>query len=806
MFRHGNQLHQTTPKTHYKLYKAGKLWLTAAITTVAITGGAIVTAQAATTTSDDTTPQTTETADKSQSDQPVTTDITDTDFSKTDTNSESTPPDEATGDDTQSNTDEDSSSQDQPASDPTEDINSNNLLKDDDEDDQPDDPVETTSESDETSVSNGSKIDTDKISALSVTAPRQAREVAVTAPTAVPLTTVPKVSNFYVDITNGMVTTYGAYAPILLMPYFFGGSNGLAVNDPLYGFYVVMPAGTSATLDDFKKGASEYATAIQKYADIQSLDVFQLGNTTDGRQAFYFRPNDGAKVTYVDPAAKYKDQTKMILPIKTTTDRSYTSVSANAGNLAEVSETGVLFAGIGDLTKSLSGGYVSIPVSSLGDNIGAPDANIEGIALTSGGTSMKRVVNYVESNVTDTYTVYDASNGNQLLTSTPVSVTGNSGTSYKVTLADLGLSTTDYWEPSLKLADGTPVGTITRTASQIEYKAPAAGATLNATGGQAYTVYVTRIQTALAPKDSTLVAGPKAKWDSSTNLESAIGPDGTPLQISDLTVNGKVDTTQTGKYTVTFSYLDAQGNTTTSAPATINVTTSPLAIQTDTSPVTLPSGSSWTTGTGITGLTGSDGQPVSVADALSSQALTETIQDAGGQTVTAIDSAKAGTYTVTYTYTDDLGNTVTATVPVTVSAPATTDPGDGSGTTTPGNGTGTTNPTEPNPGTDPTDPTTPPTVPTDPQPGKTPRPVTKPTTGQRPGIVSQKPHYRAATRAKAPRHLASGYVKTSSSTQTSTTTKSTNTLPQTNEQSTWWAALGALLLSITSVLGFRRRW
>lgn len=804
MFRHGNQLHQTTPRTHYKLYKAGKLWLTAAITTVAITGGAIVTAQAATSTTDGSTPQATEAADKSQSDQPAVTDTVENNSTENEPNSESTPPDTTTDDD-QSNGDEDLSAQDEPLSETDEETQSNDLSNDDDTVVQPEDPTETTSKSKEKSIPDDSKIDTDKISTLSMTAPRQAREVAVTAPTAVPLTTVPKVSNFYVDITNGMVTTYGAYAPILLMPYFFGGSNGLAVNDPLYGFYVVMPAGTSATIDDFKKGASEYVTAIQKYSDIQSLDVFQLGNTLDGRQVFYFRPNDGAKVTYADSTAKYKDQTKMILPIKTTSDRSYTSVSANAGNLDEVSQTGVLFAGIGDLTKSLSGGYVSIPVSSLGDNIGAPDANIEGIALTSGGTSMKRVVNYVESDITDTYTVYDSSNGNQLLTSSPVSVTGHSGTSYQVTLADLGLSTTDYWEPSLKMADGSPVGMITRTASQIEYKAPTAGAALTATGGQAYTVYVSHIQTALTPKNSTLVAGPKAKWDPNTNLESAIGPDGTPLQASDLTINGKVDTTQPGTYTVTFSYLDAQGNTTTSAPATITVNLSPLAIQTDTSPVTLPSGSSWTTGTGITGLTGSDGQPISVSDAVSRQALTATIQDANGQPVTAIDSAKAGTYIVTYTYTDDLGNTVTATVPVTVSAPATTDPGDGSGSTTPGNGTGTTNPTNPNPGTDPTGPTTPPTRPTDPQPGKTPQAVTKPTTGQRPGTISLKPHYRPAIRAKAPRHLTSGYVK-SSSTKASTTAKTTNTLPQTNEQSTWWAALGALLLSITSVLGFRRRW
>ncbi|WP_125547486.1 KxYKxGKxW signal peptide domain-containing protein [Levilactobacillus lindianensis] len=799
MFRHGNKFHQPTPKTHYKLYKAGKLWLTAAITTIAITGGAIVTAQAATTATDDSTALTTEAANDLQSDKSTTMGTPQSDDPQTESNSDTTPSEPTTGKD--GLPDDGSSSQDKPADDSAEDIHSDDVTQEDKGADQPE-STETKSESKENPVSNDSKIDTDKI----VTPLRRAREATAPTPTAVSLTNLPQLSNFYVDITNGMVTTYNADAPILLMPYFFGGSKGMAVDNPLYGFYVVMPDSTTATLTDFKKGAAQYVTTIKKYANIQSLDVFQLRNTRDGRQVFYFRPNDGAKVTYADSTAKYKDQPKMILPIRTTSDRAYTSVSANAGSLAEVSKTGVLFAGIGDLTKPLSGGYVSVPVSSLGDNIGAPDANIEGIALTSGGISMKRVVNYVESNITDNYTVYDASNGNQLLTSTPVPVIGHSGTSYKVTLADLGLSTTDYWEPSLKLADGTPVGNVTRTASQIEYRAPVAGSTLTAPGGQAYTVYVSRIQTTLTPKNSTLVAGPKAKWDLMTNLETAIGPDGTPLQASDLTVNGKVDTTQPGPYSVTFSYLDAQNNKTTSDPATIIVTASPLAIHAATAGVTLPAGATWTAGTGITGLTGSDGQPVSVTDALSRQALTATIQDADGQPVTTIDPAKAGIYTVNYTYTDDLGNTVTATVPVTVSAPTTTDPGDGTGTTMPGNGTGTTKPTDPNHGTDPTEPTIPPTIPTDPQPGKTPQPTGKPTTGQRPGLVSQKPTYYSTTQPSTPRRLASGYAKTSSSTNDSTTTSTSTTLPQTNDQSTWWTALGALLLSITSALGFRRRW
>lgn len=61
-------------------------------------------------------------------------------------------------------------------------------------------------------------------------------------------------------------------------------------------------------------------------------------------------------------------------------------------------------------------------------------------------------------------------------------------------------------------------------------------------------------------KDSTLTAGPSAKWNASDNFVSATDQDGTAVDFKDIKVDGTVDTTKAGTYKVTYSYTDASGN------------------------------------------------------------------------------------------------------------------------------------------------------------------------------------------------------------------------------------------------------
>lgn len=85
---------------------------------------------------------------------------------------------------------------------------------------------------------------------------------------------------------------------------------------------------------------------------------------------------------------------------------------------------------------------------------------------------------------------------------------------------------------------------------------------------QTITVTVTKSQAGLTVKDSTLTAG--GTWTAADNFVQATDATGQTLTLSAVTVSGQVNTTTAGSYQVTYTYVDAAGNTYTKT-ATITV-------------------------------------------------------------------------------------------------------------------------------------------------------------------------------------------------------------------------------------------
>lgn len=146
-------------------------------------------------------------------------------------------------------------------------------------------------------------------------------------------------------------------------------------------------------------------------------------------------------------------------------------------------------------------------------------------------------------------------------------------------------------------------------------------------------------------------------------------------------------TTPVGKYTVTYYYKDVALPTV----STVNVINSPATIETE----SVTADSKWTPADNITKLIDDDNKSVDIPAAFKNGSLTATIPGADGKPVNAdtIDLSKAGTYTITYTYTDAVGNvhvskSILTIKPTTSGSGSNTGSGNESGTNS---GTGTNN-------------------------------------------------------------------------------------------------------------------
>ncbi|MFC6176218.1 beta strand repeat-containing protein [Companilactobacillus huachuanensis] len=152
-----------------------------------------------------------------------------------------------------------------------------------------------------------------------------------------------------------------------------------------------------------------------------------------------------------------------------------------------------------------------------------------------------------------------------------------------------------------------------------------------------------------------------------------------------------IDTSKPGTYTIDYTYGKLTKSTTLTIDDSILTTTDK----------TITAGTTWNPADNITTLTGSDGNPVDAATALKNSTLTATIPSTDGTTTVNADTinpAQSGKYTITYTYLDSVGKTLTKTAVLTINA-KTSGSGSNSGSDS-SNNSGSGNTTDPDNGSD----------------------------------------------------------------------------------------------------------
>ena len=132
-------------------------------------------------------------------------------------------------------------------------------------------------------------------------------------------------------------------------------------------------------------------------------------------------------------------------------------------------------------------------------------------------------------------------------------------------------------------------------------------------------------QTTVKVHNSELYTG--EQWEAKDNFDSATDRDGSAVEYGDITVTGTVDTTQAGKYEVTYSYHGVESK------AIITVKADQTTVKVHNSE--LYTGENWKAMYNFDSATDRDGKPVDFGDII----------------VTGrVDTMKAGKYEVTYSY------------------------------------------------------------------------------------------------------------------------------------------------------------
>ncbi|PWG00459.1 bacterial Ig-like domain-containing protein [Levilactobacillus bambusae] len=170
------------------------------------------------------------------------------------------------------------------------------------------------------------------------------------------------------------------------------------------------------------------------------------------------------------------------------------------------------------------------------------------------------------------------------------------------------------------------------------------------------TVTVANSRSNIYAHNSTLGIG--SEWSSEDNFDGAVDANGNPVDFSDVTVTGDVDSSKAGTYNITYSFVDASGKTVTKT-ITVTILDSRSNIYAHNSEIA--NGSTWNPQDNFDGAVDENGNNVSYGNLTST-----TIKDANGTILSTIDTTQAGTYYVTYSYTDSTGETVSKTVQVTV--------------------------------------------------------------------------------------------------------------------------------------------
>ncbi|MGO3899491.1 MAG: bacterial Ig-like domain-containing protein [Lactiplantibacillus argentoratensis] len=170
------------------------------------------------------------------------------------------------------------------------------------------------------------------------------------------------------------------------------------------------------------------------------------------------------------------------------------------------------------------------------------------------------------------------------------------------------------------------------------------------------TVTMVATKADLTMRNSTIIKGPKnSSWDYRQYVTSVTDFDGNPVSLDGLNivVDQQPDLTQIGSQTVTLTYTDALGNVI-SVPTQVTVVASQAQV-TAKAPLTIwPSEVAQLKVADLVTITDANGNPV------------DTSTDLTDVTMSSLDTSKGGAQTVTITYTDEVGNLVTAYAKVTV--------------------------------------------------------------------------------------------------------------------------------------------
>ncbi|MFC6206345.1 bacterial Ig-like domain-containing protein [Levilactobacillus tongjiangensis] len=473
-------------------------------------------------------------------------------------------------------------------------------------------------------------------------------------------------ANFFVT-TKSKYTLYNATAAVTVYPYNPTNMSTTAygLNSQLWGFYIILPTGITSSLANAQSAATDFVEMINTdavfqldYTDFSSLTAYRLNNTNDGRQVYYFRPNDGAKISRQDKTSMPKFQ--LTLHTGSAEDTSLPAAyNINAQNYADLATDGVLFAGTGNLAVSTvknSGSYPTITTASLG--IDAPDANIAGLVIPNGnrGNIALPQLTYVHVNVTDTYNIVDGTTGQALGSVTSI---GQDGSMYQrgnvISLSALATSSlkldTSKYSDAIAVSSGTATDTMTYTPS-------VADSTTLAVQGSTYTVYLNELATgstaglSVAPK--SILAG--TAWTPATNLISATDTDGSAVPADRLNVTitdadgnsvSALDSAPAGNYKLVYNFTDAD-NVARQATTTLTVKSLPITLTVQ--DANLFVGESWQPADGFVSGTDENGTALTVSQLAVTYAQVRS--DGTTTPVESLSTTEPGTYQVTYTYTD----------------------------------------------------------------------------------------------------------------------------------------------------------
>jgi LPXTG-motif cell wall-anchored protein len=676
----------TTTKVHYKLYKAGKFWLVGTLATVSLVAGLAVTnsAQAdttATTNSDATDSSVESETSSTDSKAVVFPKSTDSSTTKSDTDDTKTSDaDETTTPATSKGTDSSDNGTSEPASNSSDSTNSKNTTQNSGTASPANatatstSSVQSTTQSLNTSKVNNTPADsstntntlkipaqTGKSAAVlasggltvkksvdslmkSRLAPASLAHTAVTpivesdntdatTPTDSSFT-LGKLSNFYLNL-QGNYLPYDYNAPANLYPYV---SEHWTVGQKLFNFYVILPVSITSTVANMQAGADKYVETLNKegYISIKSLTVSELAPTvpeTDpadsktnqamySRQVFYFQPDANAHL--IKPDTRFiggtNGQPALTAMVKTTADTHISGIVANnsATNSDNTPVTtisnDVILAGIGADPDAYptDPDYTVFSTDGLSSGIAYPDKFVVGM------TNYRYIKTpaYAYINAVDSYRVY-ATGTTTNATTYPYAfhvATGVVGSSYNPTDKTSDVKSTD------------PASFFSRTYSL----APNSVKSLDMKPQQYWIPSLHYVGTSDAISDDAVLPE-----KSTFSLTSMIIPDSAVTN----GVNGK-----------TFVYYIDPIKTSispTASAVTIPATTGTWdPLSTDHLTFSSPTGLDYTASSN---LTTSEGNLTVKIDFTPKGDTTSSL-------VSKVDTSKAGTYVVTYSYKDAQGN------------------------------------------------------------------------------------------------------------------------------------------------------